>query len=295
MKQKVLGMMSGALMCLSLVFSSCGNVDNPLEEIGNSNPVVAQLKDALADGAVITITFNLNGEQTITFKKGEDGYMFDGAEADNMRYHLEYDDENGLFIFSIRGVDEDFSIASQIILNPKDNSFYIINNYGSNTTSDGTFSVNGVEGTLTDVCPDKATINLLYVATAECRGARKAGTGSDPSFSVGGGISANKINSLIVRYKKGETWKNVIERYFANGFDFVFVTDGEPENLSIYVRQFISETEYWFELRYGNICKVKPDQKVGVKDDEVFGDAFGESLSSTFCYPATYVDEYAGE
>ena len=240
--------MSGALMCLSLVFSSCGNVDNPLEEIGNSNPVVAQLKDALADGAVITITFNLNGEQTITFKKGEDGYKFDGAEADNMRYHLEYDDENGLLVLDVRG--EEASPASQIILNPKDNSFYIINNFGYNTTSNGKFSVNGVEGTLTNSCPDKAIIETFYGGDARAL------------------TRATELPSLIVYYNKknGETWKDVIDRYKNSLFNNLFGIGQYDEELEIIL---VSYDDYAGHLLYempANIenC-VHPADKVGLK------------------------------
>ena len=61
MKHKILSVMSGALVCLSLVFSSCGNIDNPLEEIVNSNPKVAVLADALEDNAEVTVDFKMKG------------------------------------------------------------------------------------------------------------------------------------------------------------------------------------------------------------------------------------------
>ena len=61
MKKKFLSVMSGALMCLSLVLSSCGNIDNPLEEIGKSNPTVAALAGALDEGAEVTVYFTLVG------------------------------------------------------------------------------------------------------------------------------------------------------------------------------------------------------------------------------------------
>jgi hypothetical protein len=282
MKQKVLGMMSGALMCLSLVFSSCGNVDNPLEELANTNAVAAQLKDALADGAVITITFNLNGEQTITFKKGEDGYEYDGPEADNMRYHLDYDDENGLLVLDVRG--EEASLASQIILNPKDNSFYIINNFGYNTTSDGTYSVNGVEGTLTNSCPDKATIQLGYKENLECRaGTRNAG----PSYPVEG---YRLVDELVVRYKAGETWQSVIDRYTNSVFNYLLKKGGDPADPNIKVSKDVSSefSEYPgqrdFTLRYDIETKVLPSHVVGMKDDV--------ALSTEFKYPALcYYDQ----
>lgn len=271
MKQKVLGMMSGALMCLSLVFSSCGNVDNPLEEIGNSNPVVAQLKDALADGAVITITFNLNGEQTITFKKGENGYKFDGAEADNMRYHLEY--ENGLLVLDVRG--EEASLASKIILNPKDNSFYIINKFGYNTTSNGKFSVNGVEGTLTNSCPDEAIIEYKY---------------TDPSYSVTEAVGTRGSNptstvELFVYYNKakGETWNDVINRY--KNSDLSWILSSKETNLCITnVNNKTAEVFY-----PGGEFVVGDNQKVGVYDNPEDDDNYGKDVTDK--YKASWISD----
>lgn len=287
--------MSGALMCLSLVFSSCGNVDNPLEEIGNSNPVVAQLKDALVDGAVITITFNLNGEQTITFKKGEDGnYRRDDGNTSQW-YHLEYNEETGLLELWIR--DEDDNNAAEIFFNPKDNSFYIVNNVGYNTTSNGKFSVNGVEGTLTDVCPDKATIKLWYreYEGAGCRAGTRS-LGPVPGvFAPDGFINADR--SLIVRYKMGETWQNVYDRYAISNFSDVLQTgnDGQPK-IFVYDGKFDESHEGMdsyegdsdgdFTLCYDNTNRVKLSQKVGVKDDEIFGDAYGDTFENEYYYPA---------
>ena len=59
--------MGGAVFCLSLVFSSCGNIDNPLEEIGNSNPKVAALAGALDEGAEVTFNFTMQGEAYVQF------------------------------------------------------------------------------------------------------------------------------------------------------------------------------------------------------------------------------------
>ena len=267
MKQKVLGMMSGALMCLSLVFSSCGNVDNPLEEIGNSNPVVAQLKDAFADGAVITITFNLNGEQTITFKKGEDGYKFDGPEADNMRYHLEY--ENGLLVLDVRG--EEATFASKIILNPKDNSFYIINKFGYNTTSNGKFSVNGVEGTLTNSCPDEAIIEYKYTIPLSTRALTRA-------------LETETVELLVYYNKaKGETWNDVINRYKNSDLSWILSSDGT------YLR-ITNKYENTVIVKYpGGNFQVKDNQKVGVYDDPEDAENYGNDVTDK--YKASWISD----
>ena len=100
MKKSILSFVGGAIFGLmTLLFSSCGNGDNALEQIINSDPVVAQLKDALDKGAVFTINFNLNGDKTVTFKKGDDGYELEGVDED--LYLLDYDEENGLLVLTI--------------------------------------------------------------------------------------------------------------------------------------------------------------------------------------------------
>ena len=56
MKRTFLSFVGGVALCFSMLFSSCGNGDNALEEIinGSGNGEVAkyaQLADALQDGA----------------------------------------------------------------------------------------------------------------------------------------------------------------------------------------------------------------------------------------------------
>lgn len=67
MRKLLFSLMGGAVFCLSLVFSSCGNIDNPLEEIGNSNSKVAALAGALDEGAEVTFNFTMQGEAYVQF------------------------------------------------------------------------------------------------------------------------------------------------------------------------------------------------------------------------------------
>lgn len=81
MKKLLFSLMGGAVFCLSLVFSSCGNIDNPLEEIGNSNPKVAALAGALDEGAEVTFNFTMHAEAYIQFlKKLDDNDIIDIPE-----------------------------------------------------------------------------------------------------------------------------------------------------------------------------------------------------------------------
>lgn len=68
MRKLLFSLMGGAVFCLSLVFSSCGNIDNPLEEIGNSNSKVAALAGALDEGAEVTFNFTMHEEAYIQYR-----------------------------------------------------------------------------------------------------------------------------------------------------------------------------------------------------------------------------------
>ena len=122
MKQKVLGMMSGALVCLSLVFSSCGNIDNPLEEIVNSNPQVAVLAGALEDNAEVTADFRTCGDMLAyladmsnrrnsrTRAVGPDLSGYIDPETGEMPIQVVFKNQGGEFIlksFKINGLDVD--------------------------------------------------------------------------------------------------------------------------------------------------------------------------------------------
>ena len=69
MKRTFLSFVGGVALCFSMLFSSCGNGDNALEEIinGSGNGEVAkyaQLADALQDGAEIEVAYTVYGSET---------------------------------------------------------------------------------------------------------------------------------------------------------------------------------------------------------------------------------------
>ena len=121
MKHKILSMMSGALVCLSLVFSSCGNIDNPLEEIVNSNPQVAVLADALEDNAEVTADFRTCGDMLAflaalsnmnsrTRATGPDLSGYIDPETGEMPVKVVFKNQKGEFIlksFKVNGLDVD--------------------------------------------------------------------------------------------------------------------------------------------------------------------------------------------
>lgn len=86
MKQILFKVMGGAVFCLSLMFSSCGNIDNPLEEIGNNSTVVA-LSGALEEGAEVSfnfkfVVFEYEVPIQVKFKRESDKFTFIDAEYD---------------------------------------------------------------------------------------------------------------------------------------------------------------------------------------------------------------------
>lgn len=114
--------MSGALVCLSLVFSSCGNIDNPLEEIVNSNPQVAVLAGALEDNAEVTADFRTCGDMLAYFADmsnsrnsrtravGPDLSGYIDPETGEMPIQVVFKNQGGEFIlksFKINGLDVD--------------------------------------------------------------------------------------------------------------------------------------------------------------------------------------------
>ena len=62
------------MLALSLAFTACGNIDNPLENLGTQDTHV--LAAALQEGALVTITYTVDGvTYTTTFKKVGDEYV----------------------------------------------------------------------------------------------------------------------------------------------------------------------------------------------------------------------------
>lgn len=286
MKKSILSFVGGAIFGLvTLSLSSCGNGDNALEQIVNSDPVVAfTLQKVLETNSVFVVKFKLNNENcSVTIKNTGDGFVIqscEGVDLDLFKFGLTGDKKLLVLtkLVEAEGDDAEF----QMFFNPQDNSFYIIDGLrevGVDPTEfDGKVSVNGIEGTLTDECPDKATIQLGYKENFECRaGTRNAG----PSYPVEG---YRLVGELVVRYKAGETWQSVIDRYTNSVFNFLLKKGGDPADQNIEVSKDVSSefSEYPgqrdFKLRYDMETKVLPSHVVGMKDDV--------ALSTEFKYPA---------
>ena len=298
MKKSILSFVGGAIFGLmTLSLSSCGNGDNALEQIVNSDPVVAfTLQKVLETNSVFVVKFKLNNENcSVTIKNTGDGFVIqscEGVDPDLFKFGLTGDKKLLVLtkLVEAEGDDAEF----QMFFNPQDNSFYIIDGLrevGVDPTEfDGKVSVNGIEGTLTDECPDKATIQLWRdkIVDGPCR----AGTRSlaivpgifDPTVCEDDHEFEEDNNELIIRYKNGETWQKVVNRFSIS--KFVDILCAEDEKVFVFIKERVSTYDDGvYELRYDNVQKVLPGHKVGVKDvEDYFGEAYGEAFTRD--YPA---------
>lgn len=129
MKKSILKLVGGVFFCLPLMFASCGNIDNPLEEItggsseggGEQEETVFNLKAALAaieDGATIEIAYTVLGnvapEEEYKVKLVKDGDGFAIQEGSGFPTDLAYNldgklalDEDGKLIFTLTAEKKD--------------------------------------------------------------------------------------------------------------------------------------------------------------------------------------------
>jgi hypothetical protein len=180
------------LLSMTFAFSSCegslddvfGQWDNP----ANVPPQVFAFKNALDNGSTLVVKFDLNGEKSVSFKKEGDVYKCT-SDLNPENYDLKLDATSGMLVLTIK--DDEGNVVGQIFFNTSDGSYYVVNNIGGNVIFDGNVIVNTYSGTVNNLCPDKAVI--------------KIDADGDDTFEKELPVYYNKA--------KGETWKNVVDRY----------------------------------------------------------------------------------
>ena len=237
MKQILLKVMSGTLMCLSLVFSSCGNIDNPLEEIGKSNPTVAALAGALDEGAEVSFNFKLvdGGYETpfqVVFTKGEGtsftfkGYDYQIPEEfdDDMRADIE-----NIFtqIINEENVEEAVKLEYDKAANQLKASFVYVDDEATVPILTVVFDINNNKYTqyvypfegffIWDGVSVNGSDKTKLLATDYSKEADFYFGGFDDEFLARaftrGGEDDEPINFFRVFYQDGETWADVNKRY----------------------------------------------------------------------------------
>ena len=147
-----------AFISLGLVFTSCGKNDNPLEEIINEVATqLAELSDALEEGALVTITVKIDGVDTdLTFKKVGDTFVYQepaGTRAvAGAVYTLTYVEAENQLVFSVKKATGE--LVYGVIVDMDDNSYTPLAStdpQAANYSFTGGLSVNDTDQTLSKV------------------------------------------------------------------------------------------------------------------------------------------------
>ena len=196
--------MGAAMLGLPMMLTSCeGTLDDvfgewtrPVNNNGNNNESEIAKKivafDAiLADGSSFDVSFKLNGKDvSVNFKKENGKYTVSSTTLKAENFTLAQVEGKDLLELTV--LTDDGKVQGQIFFNTKDGSYYILNNIGYDVTFDGNVKVDKYPLAVTNLCPDKAVIEI--------------DTNKD--------LDAFE-KSLIVYYNKSkeDIWKTVVDRY----------------------------------------------------------------------------------
>lgn len=181
------------MLALPMMFTSCGNIDNPLENLGTQE-VLTNLSSALEEGALVTITYTVDGvTYTSTFKKVGDDYV-EQSTTSAARALTRASTSIRALIYYL-GADNSYNFRAiegeKIVLNVQ------IDIATATTTT--TFSSNG------------ATFGGMTVNGRKA----KMTTDNDQTIKVLQKGSGNFLG--YVGYKDGEKWKTLYEKESKNG------------------------------------------------------------------------------
>ena len=272
MKKILLSVMGGALFCFSLMFSSCGNFDNPLEEIVNSNPQVAALAGAINENAVVSFDLKfhaLNYEVPIQVKFKKVGDKYDFVSAD---YQIPDGFEGAL---EELGAESDADIIRYVLTeNTAEELLKLNNDKASNQLKVSfVFDLASIEGTCSgegddETTPIKFTLLTVVFDVNTNKYTQYIYPFFEGSFLIWEGVSVDgedKSNLLktdyaekaeffdgpnvdgpqdneplvfVAYYKDGETWKDVNERYKAIDAQYPLLQEYEDDG-EIYPDFFI--------------------------------------------------------
>lgn len=134
-------MCGGVFFCLPLMFTSCGNADNPSDSSPSSEEIAAALA-SIEIGEKITInftygddpfyaTFQKTGETTYVFLADEsslppDDSPFLTRSAAMITYSADIKNEGGKIIFSLYQNYADARLIMQVTFNPADDTYEVV-------------------------------------------------------------------------------------------------------------------------------------------------------------------------
>lgn len=198
--------MGAAMLALPMMLTSCegtlddvlGKWDRPTNNNGEKDGTESEIEkkivtfDAiLADGSSFDVSFKLNGKDvSVNFKKENGKYTVSSTTLKAENFKLAQVEGKDLLELTV--LTDDGKVQGQIFFNTKDGSYYILNNIGYDVTFDGNVLVDNFPLSVTNLCPDKAVIEI---DTNE----------DDTAYE----------KSLIVYYNKSkeDIWKTVVDRY----------------------------------------------------------------------------------
>lgn len=276
-KSAILSLVGGVLMCLPMLFFSCGNADNALEQIinggGSNETQLAQLTDAIKSNAKVLIEYTLYGDT----KAKQIEFTFDGgleqfAEVedivpDNQNYvlfpSLEYDKASGVITFSLIATIQVPTTRSSapplqkvlvVVFDVKAKTYKVASLPGFS------FKVVKIEGLPVDVenaWPESSEIALKQITDYE----------STDNYETAF-IDGMEDYPFVINYEEGKTWGDLIGFYttLLDNEDVVCHEESTGSGYMSYIN--LDFTKYEFIYGFDNVFMIFSKEKPDLNEDD---------------------------
>jgi hypothetical protein len=266
MKRLFYNLLGVVIVSTPMLFASCGNGDNALEEIinGNSNSVISALAEALEEGAEVSVDLSLTRNSTtssyiVTYTKTDDSYTLKTVQVGDQTVtsetagfddflnliNMTFDKNTNLLKFSFTGP---YNIAPTTRMrNPIIPYLTIVFDVAKNTYTEYYYP-----------CVPKIKFNGISVDGVEKKDLLTSDYTKKADFYNTGGT--DYVFSMY--YADGETWADVNKRYndIAGNPLLKDATEGDDIKLVVATMNI--------DVLYGdNEPKVKYGDKVCYKDN----------------------------
>ena len=264
-------------MCLPMLFFSCGNADNALEQIinggGSNETQLAQLTDAIKSNAKVLIEYTLYGDT----KAKQIEFTFDGgleqfAEVedivpDNQNYvlfpSLEYDKASGVITFSLIATIQVPTTRSSapplqkvlvVVFDVKAKTYKVASLPGFS------FKVVKIEGLPVDVenaWPESSEIALKQITVYE----------STDNYETAF-IDGMEDYPFVINYEEGKTWGDLIGFYttLLDNEDVVCHEESTGSGYMSYIN--LDFTKYEFIYGFDNVFMIFSKEKPDLNEDD---------------------------
>ena len=252
MRKSILNLLGSMVLAIPMMFSSCGNGDNALEEIINGNTTVSGLADAVKDGAEVTLDLALLlGEECpvkVYFKKEGNSFTFlKKIKVDNTDY--DWSEEPDLTAYEERVMPaHDAGFLPMVFEFLVDGTIEFTHDTATNQLKFLLKVESGGAATRTSTAPtvipllavnfdvNKNTFSQFsypYLGSVYFKGISVDGVDKssqikssyDKKASVYAGTTPTLF--LYIFYNEGETWTNLSKRYYEEGGCYLLKTAEE--------------------------------------------------------------------